>query len=246
MHLQLSLFRRNYFAVELAYTTSNEVTNMAKDKAGRWEILSRAANILVGTKRHSRRAWNCRCECGTERVVAEAALRNGTSQSCGCLTRERSSQKHTKHGATVGGNTPEYKAWNAMLQRCHNPKNKRYAQYGGRGIVVCEAWRHDFLAFLSHIGPRPTAKHSIGRIDNDKPYEPGNVRWETGKQQMRNRTVTRYFEVDGKQVSLAELAERYGLPSNTLRNRLLKGWPQDKAFHTPVSGTGPKGPRKKA
>lgn len=214
---------------------------MAKDRVGRWEILSRSENILVGSQRRSRAAWNCRCECGTERVVAEAGLRNGSSQSCGCLTRERSSLKHTKHGSS---SEPIYKVWTAMNQRCHNPKNKRYDQYGGRGIVVCDEWRRDFAAFLAHVGDRPTPSHSIGRIDNDRPYEPGNVRWETGKQQMRNRTVTRYFEVDGKEVSLAELAERSGLPANTLRARLLAGWDHDKAFNTPIGPTGPKGIRK--
>lgn len=128
-----------------------------------------------------------------------------------------------------------------MNQRCHNPRNKRFDQYGGRGIFVCAEWRHDYAAFIAHMGPRPTVKHSIGRIHNDKPYEPGNVRWETGKQQMRNRTVTRYFEVDGEKVSLAELAERTGLPQNTLRARLLMGWDQHRAFTTPVRPKAPNG-----
>lgn len=219
---------------------------MAADKVGRWTIIGPAEPVFVGKDRKRFRAWYCRCDCGTCRIVTEQSLRNGKSQSCGCLAIERATAVNTTHGATLGGNKErEYAVWSAMNQRCHNPKNKRYNQYGGRGIVVCDAWRHDFAAFIAHMGPRPTRNHSIGRIDNDRPYEPGNVRWETGKQQMRNRKVTRYFEVEGEQVSLAELAERYGLPSNTLRARLINGWAHEKAFTTPVGGTGPKGPRKK-
>lgn len=74
-----------------------------------------------------------------------------------------------------------------MIQRCENPRNKRYALYGGRGIRVCDEWRHDFGAFSAYVGQRPTPSHSIDRIDNDADYAPGNVRWATASQQMRNR-----------------------------------------------------------
>src|SRR5690606_10320984 len=93
----------------------------------------------------------------------------------------------TTHGATPGGKaSPEYNTWVHMIQRCHNPKNKDYKNYGGRGIEVCELWRDSFEAFLLMVGKRPTAQHTIERIDTNKGYEPGNVKWATRFEQNQN------------------------------------------------------------
>jgi len=88
---------------------------------------------------------------------------------------------------------PEYKAWYDMNRRCYDLTCRDYERYGGRGITVCEQWRVGFLgvlgflAFLSHIGERPSPKHSVDRINNERGYEPGNVRWATAKEQANNR-----------------------------------------------------------
>lgn len=84
-----------------------------------------------------------------------------------------------------------YKLWNSMIQRCHNPNNDRFGRYGGRGIVVCDAWRHSFKAFLADMGDPPTDKHSIDRIDNNGNYEPNNCRWATPFEQSINRNPTK-------------------------------------------------------
>jgi hypothetical protein len=81
----------------------------------------------------------------------------------------------------------EYMAWYNMIRRCCNPRHQDFARYGGRGIRVCERWRHDFMVFLSDMGPRPSRAHSIDRCDNDGGYEPANCRWATPSQQRRNR-----------------------------------------------------------
>ena len=83
--------------------------------------------------------------------------------------------------------TPEYVAWALLRQRCNNPNNPRFSSYGGRGITVCEEWDVSFSAFLRDLGRRPSAKHSIDRINNDGNYEPRNCRWATRKQQSENR-----------------------------------------------------------
>lgn len=83
--------------------------------------------------------------------------------------------------------SPEHIAWKVMKQRCYYKPNKEYAYYGGRGIQVCDEWIHNFLAFYNHVGPKPTAKHSLDRINNDKDYEPGNIKWSTHSEQMKNR-----------------------------------------------------------
>lgn len=115
----------------------------------------------------------CACDCGNECVVYVSNLLRVT-QSCGCLHRE----SITRHGAY---DSPEYKIWQAIVQRCYNPKNKKYADYGGRGILMHPTWREDFVAFLRGVGPRPTGgpRMTIERRDNNRGYVPGNVYWAT-------------------------------------------------------------------
>lgn len=96
-----------------------------------------------------------------------------------------------KHGMY---RTPEYQAWISIKARCYNPNSRNYKNYGGRGISMCSEWDADFMAFYEHIGPRPSDRHSIDRIDVNGHYEPGNVRWTTWDVQAVNkrpRTVCR-------------------------------------------------------
>ena len=194
---------------------------------GRWTVIS-PADPLNGARVWQR--WLCRCECGTERAVIAKSLKNGLSQSCGCLNRERSRERHTRHGRYA---TPEYKIWQAIVARCRNPKNPRYADYGARGIKLCAEWE-DFAAFHREVGDRPTPRHSIDRMNNERGYEPGNCKWSLPHEQMTNRRCTRFVNVDGEKVPLATLAKKYSIPANTLRGRILKGWPVAKALTTPV------------
>ena len=153
---------------------------------GQLTVLEQAENNKSGGRR-----WVVRCACGREKVVNQAELRNGDTTSCGCLKRERAralGKANTKHGESWQGNkTPEYETWKGMIQRCHNPHYHHYCFWGGRGIRVCDRWRESFEAFLEDVGRRPTPKHSLDRIKNDRDYEPGNVRWTTWKVQANNR-----------------------------------------------------------
>ena len=134
----------------------------------------------------------CRCACGNEKKdVNSQGLKNGSIRSCGCLSHERRSKLNgfSKH--------PLYGVWNGIIDRCTDPRNPSYGNYGGRGITVCERWRDPwlFVADIEHeIGPRPEGRYKNGRAlysldrkDNDGNYEPGNVQWSTTSQQVINQ-----------------------------------------------------------
>lgn len=142
----------------------------------------------VGSNAEGKALWQCRCDCGAITVVMGKALRRGTTNSCGCWRRDVTGNCSRTHGMS---GTAEHKAWKHAKERCFNPSDKAYTDYGGRGITMCQEWADSFAAFYEHIGPRPKG-HSIDRIDNDKGYEPGNVRWTTRKQQNNNRRKRRW------------------------------------------------------
>lgn len=109
-----------------------------------------------------------------------------------------------------------------MSDRCRNPNNLRFKQYGGRGITVCESWR-TFDGFLADMGECPDGC-SIDRIDPNGNYEPGNCRWATEAVQQNNRTANRMIAFGGKTQSMADWAREVGIKPGTLRYRIEKGW----------------------
>lgn len=129
---------------------------------------------------NKRTYWLVTCDCGITKTVSATELTRGRTVSCGC--RKLETRNRTTHGYN---GTPTYAVWSMMIQRCTNPKNVDYPNYGGRGITVCPEWRK-FAAFLADMGEKP-AGLTIDRTDNDGNYEPGNCRWATRLQQSHNR-----------------------------------------------------------
>jgi hypothetical protein len=128
--------------------------------------------------------WSCRCACGLEKPVESHNLQHGRSKSCRpCSAAVVNAEKIT-HGLSK---TKEYSAWQSMKTRCYNEKaTKCYKYHGALGVTVHPDWINDFPAFLAHIGPAPTKLHTVDRIDSFGNYEPGNVKWSTQTEQMRN------------------------------------------------------------
>lgn len=134
--------------------------------------------------------FHCVCECGKRIVAAGNSLKTGNTKSCGCSKGELISQTHKKHGhASNHSTSPEYRAWNHMIARCENQNIYNYCDYGGRGIKVCERWRHSFENFLEDMGERPTSSHSLDRIDVNGNYEPSNCRWADSMLQAFNKRL---------------------------------------------------------
>lgn len=129
------------------------------------------------------------------------------------------------HGARAGGRADlTYKSWRQMKDRCLNPNNKQYAEYGGRGITVCERWKNSYENFLADMGSRPSKEYSIDRFpNNDGNYEPGNCRWATSIQQNRNRRSNHLVTYNGETLPIKAWAERFKISHVTLRWRLEQG-----------------------
>lgn len=131
-----------------------------------------------------------------------------------------------------------------MIQRCHNPGLPGFAAYGARGIYVCDRWRESLASFIADMGPRPSAHHSIERIDNDGPYSPENCRWATRTEQNRNTRQNVPLTVGGVTKCLAEWAAEVGLSESTLHSRIKRGWDHERAVRQPADIT--KRPRRAA
>lgn len=158
------------------------------------------------------------------------------ASSEGVVSGTTSIHPNTRHGHTSRKQprTPEYRAWTAMRTRCYNPNYPQYADYGGRGVVVCEQWRNDFAAFYAYLGPRPSAIHSLDRHpDPVGNYEPGNVRWATPTEQSRNRRYCIFLTYRGERKQLDDWADQLGIRRNRVRDRLRRGWSVEQALETP-------------
>lgn len=210
----------------------------ALDLSGRQ--FGRLTVLRLLDSKDGRRRWLCRCSCGGQAVPCSSHLLNGNSTSCGCVRRERIRELNlgTYKYALPAREFPEYHAWRAMRARCCNPNDAVYANYGGRGIRVCDRWDESFEAFWEDMGPRPSINHSLDRADNNSDYAPGNCRWTTAKQQTRNRRGNRLVAFDGLTLTLAEWSERTGLNRSTISERLERGWSVVDTLTVPLADCG--------
>lgn len=218
----------------MASKQGHRIKDISGQVFGLLTVLEYAGTIHYGTRTGSKGArsqWLCRCSCGVEKTIAGDALRKGNTQSCGCVLRAKNRKRLTTHGKA---RTPEYDVWHVMKCRCLLPNYPGFKSYGARGVTVCKRWLDSFENFIADMGPRPSNKHSIDRIDSNGNYEPSNCRWATRSEQQRNRRDNHRLTFNGETLCLVEWAERYGLQALTLYYRIKKGWPVSEAITTPV------------
>lgn len=180
--------------------------------------------------------WECLCDCGNLKTVRASRLRSGTTKSCGCFVGVNQAAAARKHGQWEGGKrTPEISAWESAKGRCHSENHALYRHYGERGIIVCDRWRNDFGAFLADMGPRPSSRHSLDRIDVNGNYEPGNCRWADDFTQQRNKRNNHRITFNGRTMCVSEWAEVLGMRAGLLSRRLNLGWSVEKTLTEPVA-----------
>lgn len=158
----------------------------------------------TGQKQGGSYMWRCKCDCGITVDVVVKSLRNGNTTSCGCQRRESCANRLLTHGCE---GTRLYVVWTLIKNRCYNTAAPNYHRYGGRGITMHRQWRKDFISFAEYVMGLPKSpsrkfllspahgkrgKLSIDRTNNDKGYRPGNLRWATQKEQVRNSTAMRH------------------------------------------------------
>lgn len=188
----------------------------------------------IGKNKHGHILWLCRCDCGQEKIIRGGHLRDNKIKSCGCLNAELSSRRNTSHGCSL---TPIYHIWRSMNDRCNNPNDRGYHKYGERRIKVCWRWSNKnptgFENFYEDVDNPPEGL-TLDRINNNGNYEPGNWRWATPKEQSRNTRRNHLLPINGKEKCLAECSEIIGIKSATIRSRIKRGWPKEKALTFPV------------
>lgn len=196
---------------------------------------SRFGRLLViglAPRLHGRIAWMCVCDCGTYRTVCAKTLRNGMTQSCGCLKIERTIEARTKHNMC---STPTYCSWQGMITRCTNPNQKSFKNYGGRGITISPELR-TFEGFYKVLGERPQGL-TLERRDTNKGYTVENTYWANKKTQANNTRANRMLTFNGKTQSLAQWSEELGIPYCRIKRRLQLGWSIERSFTSPICDT---------
>lgn len=203
-----------------------KLTDMTDRVCGRLTVLYRS-DVRIKGEWH----WVCRCSCGAEKRATGSQLRSGLIKSCGCLQKETRSRVHKTHGRSKSA---AYKNWANMLSRCRNPKATQYKDYGARGITVCTRW-YSFENFLTDMGEPPLGC-SIDRVNNNKGYCRSNCKWSTRIEQASNKRSTRRLTFAGVTQHLTAWARDLGVAHATLRERLDRGWPIERALTTPGRG----------
>lgn len=183
--------------------------------------------VLSMSRRANRISCICQCLCGkVVNILKQNLIKKNGTKSCGCYAIDI----RTKHSHSNSGT---YYSWQAMHQRCENPRNHNYKNYGARGISVCKRW-YKFENFLSDMGEKK-GELKLDRIDNNGNYEPSNCRWATQREQSNNRRVTKFITIDDITMPLSYWIEKHGIIKQTFTKRLKRGLTPKQALTLPLA-----------
>lgn len=184
----------------------------------------------VGTSKDGQKTYLCQCDCGRKKIVKSGNLRSGKTKSCGCYNSDRIKEQNKlnfKHG---GSGSRLYGIWIDMRARCSYKKSINWHLYGGRGIIVCDAWQNDFSVFRDwafNNGYKDGLQ--LDRIDNDGNYEPDNCKWSSRSEQGNNRRTCNYITINGVTKTISEWCDESGVKRSTAYNRIKRGWDGERA-----------------
>lgn len=184
--------------------------------------------VVEDTGRRSKqgRIMRFECFCGSFFDIEPGYVNSGNTRSCGCLKSSCLSERNkerSKHGHAAGERTKEYWTWTRIKQRCLNSNDPCFLNYGGKGVTVSKEWIESFQSFLEDVGPCPSDKTEIDRINGHLGYQKGNCRWATTQENSLNRKSTQWITIDGDTKCLKHWLKQLGVPSTTYYNRRKKG-----------------------
>lgn len=199
----------------------NSTHNMIGEHFGDWTVIAKSE------PKNGKTIWKCKCKCGKTKDVYGCNLLSGKSKGCGCTRDKTARQRMQTHGES---HTKLYYVWHTMLRRCEDHNTKSYADYGKRGICVCEEW-HKYETFKqwAYLSGYSDGLE-INRKDNNGNYEPNNCEWVTKSENMNNTRRTRYYEYKGGRYTVRQLSEMCGYSYKTIQNRLYSGWSVDESI----------------
>ena len=206
------------------------IEDLVGKKFGRLTVLK-----FAGRDNGNVSCWHVTCDCGNKKIVRNGSLKNGGTKSCGCLKKEATRKRLFKHGV---GKTKFYYIWNGMKTRCLNKNDKRFKDYGGRGIKICDRWlkfenfRDDMLeSYEKHIKEFGEKRTQIDRINNDGNYEKENCKFATCEEQANNRRTNHILEFNGEKLNMKQWAKKLGINNTTLCERInTLGWSTERAL----------------
>lgn len=210
-----------------------KLLDLTGEKFGRLTVVEH-----VGMNQRGKATWECRCECGNICTIEGVKLTSGHTKSCGCYNRDAAKERFLTHGMSK---TRLYNIWRVMIKRCTYENAINYANYGARGIRVCDEWQ-GFEGFKKWALAHGYADNlTIDRIDNNGDYTPDNCRWVDMTTQLRNTSRNRLIMFRGETHCMKDWAEILGMNYRTLKQRInVYGWSVERAFTTPISNNGRK------
>ena len=226
-------------------TTDEKISGIIGQRFGRLVVLGRTEDKIVcyNGKKYRRRMVECQCDCGNIVSVRYDMLtdKKRPTRSCGCLQRDITAERLRNTHNVIYGDSREriHNIWYLIIERCNNPDNSAYHNYGGRGIKVCPEWDDGikgYFRFKEWSLNNGYAKDlSIDRIDNDKGYSPDNCRWATVSEQANNKRNNVILEFNGRSMTLSQWAREIGMPMKVLHARIIRyGWDVERALTQPV------------